>query len=34
VGVLDVLPERRRRYDSWRVNEAALAAASGRGAEA
>jgi hypothetical protein len=34
VGLLEVLPDRRRRYDSWRVNEAALAAASGRGAEA
>jgi hypothetical protein len=30
VGLLDVLPDRRRGYDSWRVNEAALAAASER----
>jgi hypothetical protein len=34
VGLLEVLPDRRRGYDSWRINEAALAAASDRGAPA
>jgi hypothetical protein len=27
VGLLEVLPDRQRGYDSWRVNEAALTAA-------
>jgi hypothetical protein len=27
-GLLEVLPDKQRGYDSWRINEAALAAAS------